>query len=128
MANILYGVNGEDSGHSTRSKEVIQHLQQQGHRVHVASSDRGLRNLSADFQVTEIYGLRFAYVRNPVRYRKTVIKNLVTVPKVAGSFKTLLRLGEQWKSNWFVRTLSHCPTPWGITGACRSYPSITSMR
>ena len=60
MANILHPVDGEGSGHSTRSKEVIQHLQQQGHRVHVASFDRGLRNLSTDFEVTEIYGLRFA--------------------------------------------------------------------
>ena len=56
MANILYGVNGEGSGHSTRSKEVIRHLMAKGHAVHVVSFDRGLRNLSADFEVTEIYG------------------------------------------------------------------------
>jgi hypothetical protein len=31
MANILYGVNGEGSGHSIRSKEVISHLQQLPH-------------------------------------------------------------------------------------------------
>ena len=96
MANILYGVNGEGSGHSTRSKEVIQHLISRGHTVHVASFDRGLRNLSADFEVTEIYGLRFAYVENRVRYRKTVLKNLVTMPAAARSLKELMRLAERW--------------------------------
>ena len=45
MANILYGVNGEGAGHSTRAKEVLTHLVAQGHQVHVASFDRGLQNL-----------------------------------------------------------------------------------
>jgi UDP:flavonoid glycosyltransferase YjiC (YdhE family) len=52
MANILYGVNGEGSGHSSRAREVITHLQACGHRVHVASFDRGYRNLKVDFDVT----------------------------------------------------------------------------
>ena len=99
MANILYGVNGEGSGHSTRSKEIIKHLQAVGHKVHVASFDRGLRNLSTDFQVTEIYGLRFAYVENRVRYRKTVLKNLLTMPAAARSLKKLTRLADQWEIN-----------------------------
>ena len=33
MANILYGVNGEGAGHSTRAKEVISHLRKKGHAV-----------------------------------------------------------------------------------------------
>jgi hypothetical protein len=40
MANILYGVNGEGAGHSTRAKEVLTHLQEHGHTLHVASEDR----------------------------------------------------------------------------------------
>ena len=44
MANILYGVNGEGAGHSTRAKEVLSHLAAQGHAVHVASFDRGLQS------------------------------------------------------------------------------------
>ena len=51
MANILYGVNGEGSGHSSRAREVIAHLEEQGHRVHVATFDRGYRNLKDDFDV-----------------------------------------------------------------------------
>jgi len=96
MANILYGVNGEGSGHSTRAKDVISHLQQQGHTVHVVSFDRGLKNLGSDFEVTEIYGLRIEYVNNRVRYKKTVAKNLLSVPKAAKSSKDLTRRSEEW--------------------------------
>ncbi len=97
MANILYGVNGEGSGHSTRSKEVISHLIEQGHTVHVASFDRGLANLSKSFEVTEIFGLRFAYVNNQVRYRRTAARNLLAAPKAARSFARLLRHMDEWK-------------------------------
>jgi uncharacterized protein (TIGR00661 family) len=90
MANILYGVNGEGAGHSTRAKEVMTHLVAQGHRVHVASFDRGLQNLKAQFDVTEIYGFRFAYVNNRVRYKRTIARNLITVPQAAKSL-TLLK-------------------------------------
>lgn len=89
MANILYGVNGEGAGHSTRAREVLTHLVSLGHRVHVASFDRGLRNLQSDFDVTEIYGFRFSYVNNRVRYKRTIAKNLITVPHAAKSLSRL---------------------------------------
>ena len=89
MANILYGVNGEGAGHSTRAKEVLTHLVSQGHSVHVASFDRGLQNLKDNFHVTEIYGFRFAYVNNRVRYKRTIAKNLVTAPHAAKSLSEL---------------------------------------
>jgi uncharacterized protein (TIGR00661 family) len=102
MANILYGVNGEGSGHSTRAKEMITHLRGQGHNVHVASFDRGLRNLKSEFEVTEIYGLRLAYVANRVRYRKTIFGNLLKAPRAAKSVKRLTRLAEEWKIDLVV--------------------------
>jgi len=97
MANILYGVNGEGSGHSTRAKEVIAHLQQKGHTVHVVSFDRGWQNLGESFEVTEIYGFRIAYVNNQVRYKRTLAKNLMSAPKAAKSVRQLMRLVDQWK-------------------------------
>jgi uncharacterized protein (TIGR00661 family) len=97
MANILYGVNGEGSGHSTRAKEVIAHLEERGHKVHVVSFDRGLRNLSEDFDVTEIFGFRFAYVNNRMRYRRTVAKNLFRASRAARSMASLMRQVEEWK-------------------------------
>jgi uncharacterized protein (TIGR00661 family) len=89
MANILYGVNGEGSGHSTRAKEVISHLQQRGHNLHIVSFDRGLRNLRESFPVKEIFGLTLAYVNNRVRYKRTLASNLVRVPRAARSLKEL---------------------------------------
>lgn len=91
MANILYGVNGEGAGHSTRAREVLTHLVSRGHKVHVASFDRGLQNLKDNFKTMEIYGFRFAYVNNRVRYKRTIAKNLITVPHAA---KSLTRLNE----------------------------------
>lgn len=96
MANILYVVNGEGSGHSSRAREVISHLQDQGHRVHVASFDRGLRNLKDDFEVTEIGGLRLAYVHNRVRYGKTVLGKLLNVPQAARSIRALEHKANAW--------------------------------
>lgn len=95
MANILYGVNGEGAGHSTRAKEVLTHLVSRGHRIHVASFDRGLQNLKADFDVTEIYGFRFAYVNNRVRYKRTIAKNLITVPQATKSLHRLNALVDE---------------------------------
>jgi uncharacterized protein (TIGR00661 family) len=97
MANILYGVNGEGAGHSTRAKEVLTHLVAQGHNVQIASFDRGLQNLKSDFEVTEIYGFHFAYVNNRVRYKRTIAKNLITVPQAAKSLHQLNHLVDEKK-------------------------------
>ncbi|HEY6371142.1 MAG TPA: glycosyltransferase family protein [Candidatus Sulfotelmatobacter sp.] len=102
MANILYGVNGEGAGHSTRAAEVLSHLVAQGHTVHVASFDRGLQNLKGQFDVTEIYGFRFAYLNNRVRYKRTIAKNLVTVPQAARSLSRLKDLVDEWKTDLVI--------------------------
>lgn len=95
MANILYGVNGEGAGHSTRAREVLAHLVANGHKVQVASFDRGMQNLKSQFDVIEIYGFRFAYVNNRVRYKRTIAKNLVTLPQAAKSLAKLKRIVEE---------------------------------
>jgi uncharacterized protein (TIGR00661 family) len=102
MANILYGVNGEGAGHSTRAKEVLSHLVAQRHVVHVASFDRGLRNLKDQFEVTEIYGFRFSYVNNRVRYKRTIAKNLMTVPQAAKSLSRLKDLVDDRKIDMVI--------------------------
>src|SRR5205807_1620998 len=40
----------------------------------------------------EIYGFRFAYVNNRVRYKRTIAKNLITVPQASRSLARLNRL------------------------------------
>src|SRR6202521_2238890 len=102
MANILYGVNGEGAGHSTRAKEVISHLQAKGHNVRVVSFDRGFTNLSKSFDVTEIYGFRMAYVNNRVRYKRTFARNLITAPRAAKSAARLMKLADEWGTQLVV--------------------------
>ena len=96
MPHILYGVNGEGSGHSSRAREVITHLESRGHKIHVASFDRGLRNLQDDFDVTEIEGLRLTYVQNRVRYGKTVLRNLRNLPHATRSIRALEKKARNW--------------------------------
>jgi len=92
MANILYGVNGEGAGHSTRSREVIAYLQRQGHTVIAASFDRGLQNLSGLCETIEIHGFRFTYVNNAVRYNRTLARGLFNAPRAMHDVTKLTRL------------------------------------
>lgn len=102
MANILYGVNGEGAGHSTRAKEVLSHLVSKGHTVHVATFDRGLQNLKPHFDVTEIYGFRIAYVNNRVRYKRTIARNLLSAPQAAKSLHILKQIVEDRKIDLII--------------------------
>jgi uncharacterized protein (TIGR00661 family) len=92
MANIVYGVAGEGSGHSSRARELATHLREQGHAVRLASYDRGYRNLKDDFEVCEIEGLTIASQDNKVSAVQTFVKNLQRLP--AGS-KRLRHLRRQ---------------------------------
>ena len=58
MAKIVHGVSGEESGHSSRAREMIKHLKQLGHTVKVVSYDRGYNNLKFDFDVFELVFLK----------------------------------------------------------------------
>lgn len=89
MANILYGVNGEGAGHSTRSREIILHLQSAGHNVVAASFDRGVRNLCDVCEVLEVHGFRFTYVNNQVRYNRTLARNLFQARMATRGIKEL---------------------------------------
>ena len=66
MAKIVYGVSGEESGYSSRAREMIKHLKQLGHTVKLVSYDRGYNNLKSDFDVFEIEGLHIASSDNRV--------------------------------------------------------------
>ena len=76
MTRILYGLSGEGSGHSSRSKQMARHLESLGHEVWLASYDRGYRNLKDEFNVFEIEGLAIASADNKVSNIKTVTKNV----------------------------------------------------
>ena len=81
MAKIVYGVSGEGSGHSSRSREMLNHLQSKGHAVKVVSYDRGYANLKDDFDVFETEGLHIASLDNRVSKVKTFTDNLMRLPE-----------------------------------------------
>ena len=76
-----YGVAGEGSGHSSRAREMIRHLEQIGHTVKVVSYDRGYNNLKNDFDVFETEGLHIASSDNRVSKVKTFTDNLRRLPR-----------------------------------------------
>jgi uncharacterized protein (TIGR00661 family) len=76
MAKIVYGVSGEGSGHSSRAREMIIHLENLGHVVKVVSYDRGYNNLKDDFDVFETEGLHITSSDNRVSKVKTFTENL----------------------------------------------------
>jgi len=81
MAKIVYGVSGEGSGHSSRAREMVDHLHQQGHELRLVSYDRGYRNLKEDFDVVETEGLCIASKNNKVSIVKTFTENLKRLPE-----------------------------------------------
>ena len=86
---IAYGVSGEGSGHSSRARVILRHLEQAGHEVVVVSYDRGYRNLKDDFDVFETEGLHIATHDNKVSVVKTFTENLA---KLSDSVKKLREL------------------------------------
>ena len=81
MAKIVYGVSGEGSGHSSRAREMIKHLENLGHTVKVVSYDRGYNNLKLDFDVFETEGLHIASSDNRVSKVKTFTANFQRLPR-----------------------------------------------
>lgn len=92
MARIVYGVSGEGSGHSSRAREVLGFLEQQGHAVKVVSYDQGYRNLAGDFDVVETEGLSIATVENRVSVVKTFTENLARLSDGVRRLKEVRRL------------------------------------
>ena len=81
MAKIVYGVSGEGSGHSSRAREMITHLERLGHTVKVVSYDRGYRSLKPDFDLFETEGLHITSADNRVSKVKTFTENLQRLPR-----------------------------------------------
>ncbi len=97
MARIIYGVAGEGMGHATRSKILIEHLLNRGHKVKVVTHDKGCEILSPFFDVLEISGLRIAYRNNQVKYLETLFDNLAKFPGLQKSFSKVNDLFEEFQ-------------------------------
>jgi len=97
MVKILYGVAGQGSGHSSRAKEIINHLEKKGHIVKVVSYDKGYKNLKDIFDVEEIFGLSFSYKNNEAQYLSTFLKNFLKTPEAIKSIEKVSKIFDEFK-------------------------------
>ncbi len=102
MAKIVYGVSGEGSGHSSRARQMLRHLEDNGHQVKVASYDRGWRNLKDDFDVSQIVGLNIVSVDNKVSSLRTLTHNLRKVADGTRSLRQLRQLFGSFKPDCVI--------------------------
>jgi len=78
---ILYGVVGEGMGHATRSKVVIEHLLERGHKVKVVVSGRAYQFLKRHLpDVVEIQGLTIRYSRGAMDRNISLLRNVLLSP------------------------------------------------
>jgi uncharacterized protein (TIGR00661 family) len=80
---ILYGVVGEGMGHATRSKVVIEHLVEQGHKVKIVVSGRAYDYLKRHFDdVVEIKGLTIRYSGGAMERQASLLQNVLLSPSM----------------------------------------------
>jgi uncharacterized protein (TIGR00661 family) len=121
MARILYGVQGEGRGHSSRSRIVIEHLIARGHQVKILTSHKGYDYLSRHFDdVVRVMGLGFVFAGDRIDILKTLQKNIQDSSTEAGqTLKLLVRILREFKPHVaitdfepfapYVKTLDNLP-------------------
>ncbi|MFH1098993.1 MAG: MJ1255/VC2487 family glycosyltransferase [Candidatus Uhrbacteria bacterium] len=122
MSGILYGVAGEGSGHATRAREIIRHLERAGHAVEVVSYETGYENLHSEFHVAEITGLHLAYRRNAVQYLPTLLENVQKIPGLARSFERVRTLANRFNPDLVISDFEPVS---GIIARLRRIPLIS---
>ena len=97
MAKILYGVTGQGLGHSSRAREIIDHLEKEGHIVKVVSYGSGYKTLKDSFDVEKIFGLRFTYKNNEAKYLSTLFKNSLKTLEAIKSINKVFKIVDNFK-------------------------------
>jgi len=99
MARIMYGVQGEGRGHSSRSKLIIEHLLAQGHEVKIFTSHKAYDYLTEHFDdVTRILGLGFVFDGERLDLLKTIQKNIQDGSIEAGdTIRVLVKCVKEFK-------------------------------
>jgi uncharacterized protein (TIGR00661 family) len=97
MARILYGVSGQGFGHSSRAREILTHLEKEGHDVKIITYGSGYKNLKDDFDVSAVNGLSLIYENNSVNYVKTFVDGFLKAPKTLRSINNTISLTNKFK-------------------------------
>jgi len=92
VSRIVYGVAGEGSGHTSRAREILRHLLQQGHEVRVVGYDRSYAALKSEFNCLEIEGLHIVSRDNKVSAIGTIVHNLRRARRAIRSNRALVQL------------------------------------
>ncbi len=99
---ILFGVAGEGSGHATRAEVVAKYLESQGHKVKMISYHQGLNYLAPNFDVQEIFGLRFFHKDDKVDYPTTILENIKKTPEATKSLALVKKLIAKFKPDIII--------------------------
>lgn len=92
MLKILFGVAGEGSGHAARASVVASYLESNGHKIKIITYHQGLKYLAPEFDVEEIFGLRFFHKEGKVDYPMTILKNIKKTPKATKSLARVKKI------------------------------------
>lgn len=76
---ILYGINGEGSGHVTRAKPIIEHLSKKNN-IKIIAGGKAYEVINKDYDTTKVCFLRIFYNKNKVRPIYTGIYNIFLFP------------------------------------------------
>jgi uncharacterized protein (TIGR00661 family) len=96
---ILFGVAGEGSGHASRAYVVAKYLESQGHKIKIITYHQGLKYLEQDFDVEEIFGLRFFHKDAKVDYPTTILENIKKTPEATKSLSRTKEIVKQFNPN-----------------------------
>jgi uncharacterized protein (TIGR00661 family) len=104
---ILFGVQTEGNGHITQAIGVKQHLNNKGHDVALAFAAKKKKGLASyfksEFELVEYEGFDFVFGKNGrVIIWKTVLKNLIELPRLILSFKKICGVIDREKPDVIV--------------------------
>ncbi|MEK6915582.1 MAG: glycosyltransferase family protein [Nanoarchaeota archaeon] len=98
---ILYGVCGEGFGHSSRAKEIIEHLESKGHKVLIITYGQAVEVLSK-FDLIEIEGISLSFSYGRLSLSKTIIENFSKIPKNIKNFGMIKDKIDKFKPDLYI--------------------------
>lgn len=74
--NILYGVSGEGSIHSSRALVIAKHLEEKGHKIYILTYGESYNILKDKFKVMNVIGLHQIFKKNVLKKRSSIDQNI----------------------------------------------------
>jgi len=99
---ILFGVAGEGSGHAARAEVITSYLTSKGHEIKIITYHQGLKYLPPEFDVEEIFGLRFFHKEDRVDYPTTILESIKKTPEATKSLARVRELVNSFKPDIII--------------------------